>query len=95
MKIAKVSRAIALLAAALLSTWPGLSRGSPPPGRGEVLGEPRHLYVLEKGLVAVRRRILITNDVWGEDQVLLYSPALLSTHRPAFALTFTQAGLAV
>ena len=45
--------------------------------------------------MAVRRRILITNDVWGEDQVLLYSPALLSTHRPAFALTFTQAGLAV
>lgn len=28
--------------------------------------------------------------MWGDDQLLLFSPTLLSQHRPAYALTYTQ-----
>jgi hypothetical protein len=58
--------------------------------RMEVFGQPNRLYMLEKGVVSVGKRVLTTNDVWQDQQVLLYSPTLLSLHKPAYSLTFTM-----
>jgi hypothetical protein len=41
-------------------------------------------------VVAVNARVLVTGDIWGEDQVLLFSPALLSLFQPCYSLTFSQ-----
>merc|ERR1719171_2093749 len=49
-----------------------------------------NLYVLQRGVVAVNARVLVTGDIWGEDQVLLFSPALLSLFQPCYSLTFSQ-----
>jgi hypothetical protein len=56
----------------------------------EIFGEPMNLYVLQRGVVAVNARVYVTGDIWGEDQVLLFSPALLSLFQPCYSLTFSQ-----
>jgi hypothetical protein len=56
----------------------------------EIFGEPMNLYVLQRGVVALNARVLVTGDIWGEDQVLLFSPALLSLFQRCYSLTFSQ-----
>lgn len=56
----------------------------------EVFGYPSTMYVLDKGVVSYQKRVLLTGDTWGDDDMLLFSPLMLAQHRPAYSLTFSQ-----
>ena len=37
----------------------------------EVFGYPSTMYVLDKGVVSYQKRVLLTGDTWGDDDMLL------------------------
>ena len=45
----------------------------------EVFGYPNVMYVLDKGVVSYRKRVLLTGDTWGDDDLLLFAEDRLRT----------------